>query len=453
MTEPSTAPTHAADATLQAQLATARAQVRRSLLPVAVAHALVAWLLWQQGVGLATAAWWLLVTGVNAARSWHGERVARHAAPDRQRRHMAAWLLLLGLLEAAPLLLLQAAGASQDSQYLVTMVLLGLTVGGVSNLAGQLRLYLPWAAPLCAVLVLQWASRGDALGPGVAVLVLLLFGLLGSYVRDYGAILDRERRLAEDLRQERDRAKAAVLTRSQFFMAASHDLRQPLGAIRWYSEAVSEHARLLEHDTLADIGSGLLRAVDRTEPMLAQYLEIGQLDARADAPAPSDAAAPVDLIALLRSLHEEWLPQAQASGLALQLAIDAALGPALAVHAGEAGLRRMLDNMLANALKFTPEGTVTLSAQPLHGAGCGRLPIRVSVRDTGIGIEPEHLPHLFDDFYQALNPSRSASRGAGLGLGIARRHAQRLGLTLQVESTPGQGSCFWFDVESGVSPR
>lgn len=457
MTEPEALP-RLPDATLQAQLATARAQVRRSLLPVALAHALVAGLLWRQGVGISALAWWLLTTGVNAARSWHGERLARQAPPERQRQRMGAWLLGLGLLEAVPLLLLQAAGGSPDGQYLVTMILLGLTVGGVSNLAGQLRLYLLWALPLCVVLVLQWAGRGDAVGLGVATLVALLFGLLGSYVRDYGTILDRERRLAEDLRQERDRAKAAVLTRSQFFMAASHDLRQPLGAIRWYGEAVAEHARLLGHDTLADIGSGLLRAVDRTEPMLAQYLEIGQLDARADAPEAADVAASVDLAALLRSLCDEWQPQAQAAGLALHLALDAGLAATLPVRASETALRRVLDNLLANALKFTPAGTVTLSVHRPPALDSAP-PLRIAVYDTGIGIAPEHLPHLFNDFYQALNPSRSTSRGVGLGLGIARRHAERLGVQLQVESTPGQGSRFWFDVPQwpaapgAVSPR
>ncbi|MDT7834643.1 sensor histidine kinase [Aquabacterium sp. OR-4] len=456
------------DTALLAQLATARGQVRRSLLPVALAHALVAGLLWQQGVGLAAAAWWCAVTAVNLARSARARRLAAQAPAPAQLRSMGRWLLLMGLLEPVPLLLC-AGYASQESQYLVSMVLLGLTVGGVSNLAGLLRLYLLWALPLCATLAGLWLARGGPEGWGIALLVLLFFGLLGSYVRDYGALLRREREAATALRLERDRATAAVHARSQFFMAASHDLRQPLGAIRWYGEAVLEHARQLQHDTLADIGAGLARAVARTEPMLAQLLEVGQLDAPGAAEGPAEAAAPVALSGLLQSLAEAWQPEAQTRGLALTLEIDPQLD-APQVHSSEAGLRRIFDNIIGNAFKFTPSGEVSLSLQRVAdaaapaggsppgsgnpgGAGSAGLAggvgsagsagrVRLSVRDTGIGIAPEHLPRLFDDFYQVPQAGRSAARGVGLGLAIARRHAQRLGLELQVHSVPGQGSCF-----------
>lgn len=436
------------DTALLAQLATARGQVRRSLWPVALAHALVVALLWPQGLGPAAATWWCAVTAVNVARSARARRLADGATPTAQLRSMGRWLLLMGLLEPVPLLLC-AWRASLESQYLVSMLLLGLTVGGVSNLAGLLRLYLLWALPLCLTLMGLWLARGGIEGWGIAVLVLLFFGLLGSYVRDYGALLRREREAAEALRLERDRATAAVHARSQFFLAASHDLRQPLGAIRWYGEAVVEHARLLQHDTLADIGAGLARAVARTEPMLAQLLEVGQLDAPGAADDTADAPAPVALAGLLHSLAEAWQPEARTRGLALTLELDPALGAAQ-VCSSEAGLRRILDNLIGNALKFTPRGAVSLSLQHVADASPapdGSAPahagrVRVSVRDTGVGIAPEHLPRLFDDFYQVPQAGRGAARGVGLGLAIARRHAQRLGLALQVHSVPGQGSCF-----------
>lgn len=460
-----------ADPAQAAQLATARAQVRRSLLPVALAHALVAWVLWHQGVGGAGLAWWCAVTAVNTARSWHGHHQCTTATLAAQHRSMGAWLLLMGLLEPVPLWLCAQFG-SQESQYLVTMVLLGLTVGGVSNLAGQLGLYVVWALPLCLVLLGQWLLRGGVEGVGVAALILLFFGLLGSYVRDYGLLLRRERRLAEALRQERDRATAAVHARSQFFLAASHDLQQPLGAIRWYGEAVVEHALLLNHDTLADIGAGLARAVARTEPMLAQFLELGQLDAP-DAPgSPAEALSAVVVSGLLQSLVEAWQPEARTRALVLSVDIDPLLD-GRAVRSSEAALRRILDNLLANALKFTAKGGVTVSLQRLSVAPATSQPaapvddrVRLSVRDTGIGIGAEHLPRLFDDFFQAPQAGRSPAGGVGLGLAIARRHAQRLGLDLQVHSVLGEGSCFGFELpllpaddlagarpQDGIDPR
>ncbi len=450
------------DTALLAQLATARGQVRRSLWPVALAHALVVALLWPQGLGPAAATWWCAVTAVNVARSARARRLSDGATPTAQLRSMGRWLLLMGLLEPVPLLLC-AWRASLESQYLVSMVLLGLTVGGVSNLAGLLRLYLLWAMPLCLTLSGLWLARGGIVGWGIAVLVLLFFGLLGSYVRDYGALLRRERETAEALRLERDRATAAVHARSQFFLAASHDLRQPLGAIRWYGEAVVEHARLLQHDTLADIGAGLARAVARTEPMLAQLLEVGQLDAPDAANGALEAPAPVALSGLLLSLAEAWQPEAQTRGLALTVEIDPQLHAPL-VHSSEAGLRRIFDNIIGNAFKFTASGGVSLCLQRVAEAGAppdGHPPasagrVRLSVHDTGIGIAAEHLPRLFDDFYQVPQAGRSVARGVGLGLAIARRHAQRLGLELQVHSVPGQGSCFACELPllaAPLSPR
>lgn len=431
------------EAALAAQFATARAQVRRSLLPVAIAHALVAGLLWHAGICWPAIAWWCAVVTVNVLRSRHVDRLAaRGETLAHQLRHMGAWLLVLGLLEAVPLLLLQAAGAEADARYLVTMILLGLTVGGVSNLAGQVGLYLLWALPLCAVLMAQWLARADAVGAGVALLVAMLFGLLGSYVRDYGLILRRERQLSDALRQERDRTRAAAVARSRFFMAASHDLRQPLGALRWYGEAVAELARQRSDDTLTGLSQGLLRALARTEPMLAQYLEIGRLETE-PSPAPPTAGWPVvHVAALLTAVQEEWSPNAAARALALDLQIDPALAQACC-QVDEAGLRRVLDNLLGNALKYTPEGRITLRAVLL--AGQSRL-VKLSVADTGVGIAAAHLPHLFDDFYQGHNAARRPEQGVGLGLAIARRHAERMGTTIQVTSEPGRGSCFSFEL-------
>lgn len=447
---PERAHTSTADEALARQVGMARDQIRRSQWPVTLAHAFVAWVLWRDGQGVTAALWLLAITTLNAGRSVHLQR-QRSDSPEhlvRAGRSMTWWLAAIGLLRPVPVLLADQHG-SIHSQYLITMVMIGLTVGGAANLAGVTRLYLVWSAPLFAVLSAVWLARGGVEGVGIAVLLVMMFSLLGTYVRDYGRVLGREMALADSLRHERDRAEDAIVARTRFFAAASHDLRQPVAALRWYGEAVAEHARQLDSDRLAAIGEGIAAAVARAEPLLNQYLEISRLEAGVGALPPNEADVPaaVDITALLRDVRQHWLAEAERRGL--QLAVDleassAAKLPALLVD--EQALRRILDNLVGNALKFTAKGRVTLSARPISSA-----PVRwrLAVEDTGCGIAPEHHQRVFDDFFQVGNRGRSAEHGVGLGLAIARRYSERLGARLHVSSTPGTGSCFMLDLPVG----
>jgi CheY-like chemotaxis protein len=101
-------------------------------------------------------------------------------------------------------------------------------------------------------------------------------------------------------------------------------------------------------------------------------------------------------------------------------------------------LQRVLHNLVGNALRFTPQGTVLVACRPTKNG----THARIEVRDSGIGIAPEHLPHIFDEFFQADNPERDRSKGLGLGLSIARRTCELLDHPLTVRSAPGWGSCF-----------
>ena len=107
-------------------------------------------------------------------------------------------------------------------------------------------------------------------------------------------------------------------------------------------------------------------------------------------------------------------------------------------------LTRILDNLLNNALKYTESGHVELSAE-LRGEE-----LRIHVSDTGAGIAADHLPHLFDEFYQVHNGERNHTKGFGLGLAIARRLADQLGAKIHVESQVGRGSRFTIAVANCV---
>ncbi|MDR7272278.1 signal transduction histidine kinase [Pelomonas saccharophila] len=420
---------------LARRLFMARTQTLRSQWPIAISHAVVAWVLWRDGLAMAAVAWFLTITAVNLARSLHLLRLNGATEADAQRATRVArnWLVVIGLLRPIPVLL-TLLGHSVEGFYLITMIMLGLTVGGVSNLAGLTRLYDVWSAPLFLAFCGVWLARADIEGAAIALLLGMMFFLLRTFVRDYGAVLAREMTWAEQLRVERDRAEEAIVARGRFFAAASHDLRQPIAAMRWYGEAVEEHARLLDHAGLRQIGEGIARAMARADPLLAQYLEISRLEAHETALPLSN----VDLGALLRQTAEAWEPQARERGLGLALRLPDGVPLALG---DEAALRRILDNLVANAIKFTPAGVVTLAAET---AGPGRW--RVSVSDTGIGIAAEDQGQVFDDFFQIGNAARVSDKGVGLGLSIARRHAERLGSSLRLTSALGQGSRFEFEL-------
>ena len=110
-------------------------------------------------------------------------------------------------------------------------------------------------------------------------------------------------------------------------------------------------------------------------------------------------------------------------------------------------LERIIRNLLSNALRYTPAGEVALSATPAGGK------LRVEVRDTGVGIPPEHQQHIFEEFFQLGNPGRTSSKGLGLGLSIVKRLCGLLGYEVRLTSEIGKGSMFSFDVPLGTAPE
>jgi len=105
-------------------------------------------------------------------------------------------------------------------------------------------------------------------------------------------------------------------------------------------------------------------------------------------------------------------------------------------------IEQVLLNLIRNAIHFTEEGGIILvSAESIANDG-----VRITVRDTGVGIEPEHLPHLFDRFYRAEQSRARTSGGAGLGLAIAREMVTAMGGTISVESAPKEGTSFTIEL-------
>ncbi|HYW12432.1 MAG TPA: ATP-binding protein [Longimicrobium sp.] len=248
-----------------------------------------------------------------------------------------------------------------------------------------------------------------------------------------------------------ERLDSAVRALTSFTADASHELRTPLTAIRGTAEVA------LARDRSADELRGtLVEVLDETGSMLHLVEDLLVL-ARGDESAGS-THEPVDLAAVLRDVQD--VGEALAMGKPVEVRLD--VPPELMVTGDAGALRRLFLNLVSNAVKFTEQGAVTITARPLPSdlpitvedaalaADVPRGGVEVTVADTGLGIAPDALPRVFDRFYRA--DAARAAGGTGLGLAIARMVAERHRGTITGESTLGEGSVFTVRLQMGVVP-
>ncbi|MBX3611805.1 MAG: PAS domain S-box protein [Hydrogenophaga sp.] len=250
-------------------------------------------------------------------------------------------------------------------------------------------------------------------------------------VRDRRDAQARIRALIDNLRMQKDRAESADRAKSLFLSAASHDLRQPihaLGLLLSSLEALTESPRV-STQTLEELTRRMAASLDALSRLLNSLLDISRLDANAVVV----HAAPVSLAAMFNELADDLADAAQSKRLRLDVVPTDAW-----VQTDAVVLRRILDNLVSNALRYTRAGRVLVVARSRG------TEVEVQVWDTGIGIASDQLDGIFKEFYQVHPhaPSSGGLRGLGLGLSIVQRSARLLNARLQVRSTPGKGSMF-----------
>lgn len=224
-------------------------------------------------------------------------------------------------------------------------------------------------------------------------------------------------------------AEKANLSKTSFIAAASHDLLQPLNAARLFIGSLSER-RLGDHNrTLIDQAS---TALDSVDDLLEALLEISRLDAGAVTPELTH----FNLDWLFDRLRTEFLPIAQANGLELKV-----ISQDTWVYSDIRLLRRILQNLVSNAIRYTRKGVVELSATMVADG------LKIGVKDTGPGIASEDQQTIFEEF-KRLDSNR-ATPGKGLGLAIVRRAADKLGCPLELVSSLGSGASFSVTVPIG----
>jgi Na+/proline symporter/signal transduction histidine kinase/ActR/RegA family two-component response regulator len=237
-------------------------------------------------------------------------------------------------------------------------------------------------------------------------------------------------RLNSELEQAKAEADEANVSKTRFVAAASHDILQPLNAARLYVTSLIERQRAGEDGDLVQNIDASLEAV---EEIFAALLDISRLDTGAMKPELSDFR----IDELLQRLEVEFAPLAREKGLKLRF-----MPCSLTVRSDRRLLRRLLQNLVSNAIKYTPEGTVLV--------GCRRrgVKLRIDVYDTGIGIPQSKRRAVFKEFHR-LDQGARVARGVGLGLSIVERIARVLDCEVALKSAVGHGSRFSFEVPRG----
>jgi signal transduction histidine kinase/CheY-like chemotaxis protein len=251
-------------------------------------------------------------------------------------------------------------------------------------------------------------------------------------VNDMAAALQQsqeslEQRIQEataDLAAQKEAAEKANADKSRFLAATSHDLRQPMHALGLFAGALKEMVTTPDQVNL--VGK-IEDSVHALEGMFNMLLDVSRLEAGIIEPHPQA----VLLQPLLHRVAQEWQDTAGEKGLRLKVR-----GSRLAVRSDPILLARILNNLVKNALRYTDAGGVLVTSRRRGGL------VVLEVWDTGVGIEPQHLEHIFKEYYQVDNAGRNRARGLGLGLFIVQRLCTLLGHDIRVRSRRGKGSVF-----------
>jgi len=368
-------------------------------------------------------------------------------APHEVRRWGTYWTLgsgLSGCIWGAASFVLFVADAPIAQAALIVLVF-AVTSAAVLLTASYLPAFYVFVLPALASVVARNLLVGESMHYALAGFAFISTLAFLSFGRNYNAALVRSlrdrfhnERLAGELARQnaeletaRRVAVEANQSKTQFFAAASHDLRQPLHAMGLFTAALAEKVR---DPAVGHMVSSIVASVQALEALFNELLDISKIDSGVIKPSLGNFA----LRDVLERLREGFAAEAAAKNLRLEVAPQD-----FVVFSDALLLERILRNLISNAIRYTPSGQVSVDVASTGGTAC------VTVRDSGIGISEEHQQRIFDEFYQVTNPGRSSKKGLGLGLAIVKRLCDLLGHPIRVQSQPGAGASFSFDVPLG----
>ena len=259
-------------------------------------------------------------------------------------------------------------------------------------------------------------------------------GRMRGYVCVAKDITDRKRgeedrkRGEEDLKRAKDDAERASVAKSKFLAAASHDLRQPVQAMVFFTSALTTQ---IQETSAQPLLHDLKASLDGVNMLLDSLLDVSRLDAGIVTPRLTNFS----LVTLLGRLRTEFGPLAGDRRLRLKVMPTTAI-----IRSDPTLLERIVQNLLSNAVRYTEHGKI------LVGCRARGQTLGIEVWDQGIGIPEDRLDDIFQEFYQIGNIERDRSQGLGLGVALVQRLSKLLDHPVQVRSVPGLGSVFRVNV-------
>jgi signal transduction histidine kinase len=378
---------------------------------------------------------WLVAAYVNCVIRvvlWRWFLRANPATRELSRwgRYAVVSAALAGVIWGASGIVLNIPG-SLSYQSVVLLVTIGLAFTSTYLAAPYLPAYRAFMYPTFLLSAMPFLFGGDAwhvaIGLGTLAVLPLVLRYASRVCAELRASIDvrlQNARLVEELRAQKKAAEEANVAKSRFLAVASHDLRQPLHALELFVQAL-EDAPLPAH--AHQLVGNIRRSVNSMEELFDALLDISRLDAGA-VRARLEA---VPLADLFERLAFEYAPVAKQKGLSLSV-----VKTSVYVRSDPTLLARIVRNLVANAVRYTERGQVTI--------GCRRrgAQVRLEVWDTGPGIPAEKHALVFQEFIQLSNPDRDRRKGLGLGLAIVERLARLLGHEVELRSKVGKGSMF-----------
>lgn len=220
--------------------------------------------------------------------------------------------------------------------------------------------------------------------------------------------------------------RKSLETQKRFAADASHELRTPLTVMKTELEVALRDASIKPQE-MKTVFRSALEEVEHMSVLTEQLLFLSRIDTQ-----PHAAFTLVNLSSLTDRIISKMKKIAEEKGLTLTSSIE----PNIHVQGHMHDLERVLYNLTQNAIAYTTQGSIHIQLKHIGNQ------VSLSVKDTGVGIPPDHLPHIFERFYK-VDPARDTKKsGAGLGLAIAQEIIQRHGGTIEVTSELGKGSCF-----------
>lgn len=302
---------------------------------------------------------------------------------------------------------------------LIVLVIFILATG--ANITGHLAMIERIGT---AYIVHNWVS--------LSLVSVFLFVIPLSYQLKKNHLLLRLREQHHTLAAQKVELEVAQSQRDEFIACVSHELRTPMNAIMGLNEWLS--FRVNDDPEARQLVKQCAQSAEHLMTVLNDVLDYSQLQSGSI----RLHRKTTDLISCVHNAFEMLAPKAQAKGLVFECLIDSDVPQW--VSTDQHRLIQVLVNLLSNAVKFTEHGSVTLRlSQHVHR-------VRFEIEDSGIGIAQDQQDRIFDRFTQVDSPTQSHATGNGLGLNISRQLVSLLGGQLRFNSTPGQGSCFYFEL-------